>query len=430
MNDEAKCVFSQAYTEGSSWSAYESIDKVFVGGTQLLDDDSNPNGNNHFRGDFMFGCQTQESGLFVTQLADGIMGMSNHPMTYPQVMYDQGKLEHNMFSLCFRRELHVSKRGIVAGRITLGGIDTRADHAPMVYAKNVATNGWFTVFVKSIYIRHNGGQNAKADVGMDQKVQKLDVDVYEINSGKGVIIDSGTTDTYLHASIAKQFELAWDTATEGRWKFSNDRSIALDGDELLRLPTILIQMAAYGEFALPNEKLAGLSGEGVDPDSPQDVILAIPASHYMEYAAPTGGAGGVGQGKGTYTPRIYFTEKQGSVIGANAMQAHNVLFDREHGRIGFAESSCEYHEESLALPGEGGGVMSVDCSLGAPSLSVSCSESADLSRCKRMGTNPDTTFDGLEIWSRIVQAPGMPQGLTCEEVSIKQNEVSRIKRDG
>jgi hypothetical protein len=148
------------------------------------------------------------------------------PMLYPQVMmYDQGKLERNMFSLCFRRELHVSKRGIVAGRITLGGIDTRADHAPMVYAKNVATSGWFSVFVKSIYIRHNGGQYAKADVGMDQKVQKLDVDAHEMNSGKGVIIDSGTTDTYLHASIAKQFELAWDMATEGRWKFSNDRSM-------------------------------------------------------------------------------------------------------------------------------------------------------------------------------------------------------------
>jgi hypothetical protein len=38
---------------------------VFVGETQLLlDDDSNPNNSNthHFRGDFMFGCRTQESG--------------------------------------------------------------------------------------------------------------------------------------------------------------------------------------------------------------------------------------------------------------------------------------------------------------------------------------------------------------------------------
>jgi hypothetical protein len=182
----------------------------------------------------------------------------------------------------------------------------------------------------------------------------------------------------------------------------------------------LIQMAAYGEFALPNEKTSGLAGEEFDPNSPQDIILAIPASNYMEYAAPQAG---VVQGKGTYTPRIYFTEKQGSVIGANAMQGHNVLFDRENGRVGFAESSCEYQEVSKALSGEGG-VMSVDCRLGAPSLSVSCSESADLSRCRRIGSNSDTTLDGLEIWSRIVQSPGMPQGLTCEEVAAQQNEVS------
>jgi hypothetical protein len=266
--------------------------------------------------------------------------------------------------------------------------------------------------VKGIHIRHNGGQRAKAD-GPNQKSQKLNVDVYEMNSGKGVIIDSGTTDTYLHVSIAEQFELAWKLATEGRWKFSNDVPITLDEEELLRLPTILIQIAAYDEFALPLQKTT---------DS-RDIFLAIPASHYMEYAAPKGDVGDKEQRKGTYTPRIYFTESQGSVIGANAMQGHNVLFDRENGRVGFAESSCELQEESKVESGEGG-VMSVDCRLGAPSLSVSCSESADLARCKRLGTNPDTTLTGLEIWSRIVQAPGMLQGLTCEEVSIQQNEVS------
>ena len=94
--------------------------------------------NNAFKTDFLFGCQVKETGLFVTQLADGIMGMSAHPSTLPRAMYEQGKLEHNMFSMCFRRELHVSKQGIVAGMLTLGGRDSRKDFAPMVYASNVA----------------------------------------------------------------------------------------------------------------------------------------------------------------------------------------------------------------------------------------------------------------------------------------------------
>lgn len=405
-NDQ--CIFSQTYTEGSSWSAYESVDKVFIGGKELSSA-LNPI-NNSFKTDFLFGCQVKETGLFVTQLADGIMGMSAHPSTLPRAMYEQGKLEHNMFSMCFRRELHVSKQGIVAGMLTLGGIDTRVDFAPMVYAKNVATSGWFTVFVKNVYIREGGGQRATAD-GPHQKVEKIVADIYSMNSGKGVIIDSGTTDTYLHNSIAARFERVWERVTGGK-KYSNE-PVKMDAKDLLLLPTVLVQMAAYDDTSRPHQagKIPGLAGD-IDPDSPQDIILAIPATHYMEFSPS----------KGTYTPRIYFTETRGGVLGANAMQGHNVLFDWENKRVGFAESSCEYQEESKTVTDEG--VMSIDCRLGAPSLSVSCSDSADLSRCDR-GANPDTALNGLEIWTRIVQAPGTQQGLTCEEVSTEQNEVSQ-----
>ena len=91
--------------------------------------------------------------------------------------------------------------------------------------------------------------------------------------------------------------------------------------------------------------------------------------------------------------------------------------------MGFAESSCEFQEEHLAVTEEG--VMSVDCKLGAPSLSVSCSDSADLSRCEHGGANPDTALQGLEIWTRVVQAPGFLNGKTCEQVADAQNEVSQ-----
>lgn len=312
--------------------------------------------------------------------------------------------------MCFRRELHVSKQGIVAGMLTLGGMDTRVDFSPMLYARNVATSGWFTVFVKNVYVREKGGQRAKAD-GPHQRVQKINADIYQMNSGKGVIIDSGTTDTYLHESIARPFEKVWEKVTGGR-KYSNE-PVKMDEKDLLLLPTVLIQMAAYDAAPRPDldfHKLPGLVGD-LDPTSSQDILLAIPATHYMEYSPS----------KGTYTPRIYFTETKGGVIGANAMQGHNVLFDWENKRVGFAESSCEYQDEAKTVTEEG--VMSVHCRLGAPSLSVSCSDSADLSRCER-GANPDTALNGLEIWTRIVQAPGTPQGMTCEEVAMEQNEAN------
>merc|ERR1712078_663655 len=46
--------------------------------------------------------------------------------------------------------------------------------------------------------------------------------------------------------------------------------------------------------------------------------------------------------KGTYTSRFYPTERSGSVLGANAMMGHDVFFDMETKRVGWAESSCDY----------------------------------------------------------------------------------------
>jgi len=129
--------------------------------------------------------------------------------------------------------------------------------------------------------------------------------------------------------------------------------------------------------------------------------------------------------KETYTPRIYFTETTGGVIGANAMQGHNVIFDWERGRVGFAESTCEYIDESAGSDDEDGegGPASVDCRLGTPSLSVSCSDSADLSRCDVGGSAAQSMepLTGLEFWTRVVKSPGTPQGSSCEAVSLAEN---------
>ena len=53
----------------------------------------------------------------------------------------------------------------------------------------------------------------------------------QVNSGKGVIVDSGTTDTYFHRSLKAPFEEAFKTLS-GR--DHSNRAIKLSHDELVQ----------------------------------------------------------------------------------------------------------------------------------------------------------------------------------------------------
>ena len=403
-----KCIFSQSYTEGSSWRAYQVKDQFFCGGNQP-DSWHNPI-DRSYAIEFTFGCQTSETGLFITQLADGIMGMAANDATLTKRMYDAKKIEHKMFAMCFRRELHQSKEGVTAGVLTLGGVDTRLHTSPMVYARNTVNRGWFTVYIRSIYIRSNGGQNSKADTS-DQHITKLNINLSQINSGKGIIVDSGTTDTYFHRSLKGPFEQAF-KAISGR--SHSNRAIKLTKEELLALPTLLVQLDAFRDKIDPAlgspDSIPGLVGSEIDPERPADVLLAIPATHYMEYD-PKDDA---------YTSRLYFSEGSGGVLGANSMMGHDILFDWENGRVGFAESSCEYYAD-LAEVGEGGEVedeagVEADCILGVPSLSQECMDSVDTSVCRGDGT---TKVTGKEKWTMVVESPGTKEGISCEEIILR-----------
>lgn len=79
---------------------------------------------------------------------------------------------------------------------------------------------------------------------------------------------------------------------------------------------------------------------GSSPGSSMD--LEVFPSSYLEFHKDGGGSAG---GAGRYTPRIYLTEGSGAVLGANAINEHNVIFDPDGLRVGFARSSCRYDKK-------------------------------------------------------------------------------------
>ena len=281
------CVISQSYSEGSSWRAIKVVDKLWVGGLDRASVSSAP----AYSIDFLFGCQTSETGLFRTQLADGIMGMGIAADTVPSQLVAKGVTTSKVFALCFR---------IGGGIMTLGGVDPRIHTKPQIfYAKLAKSSGWYNVNVLDIFLVHRDTKERKS-LGQDKSVYQ---------SGKGSIVDSGTTDTYLPQSVASKFQSLFQELSGVVFTQANT---PLTQAQLDKMPNLV--------FVL--EDVEGKSFE-----------VSMPWNNYVD---------SVGGGK--YAFRIYLTENSGAVLGANFMSGYNVIFDVDGAKVGFSKSECKYED--------------------------------------------------------------------------------------
>jgi len=310
---------------------------------------------NKFSFELSFGCQYRITGLFRTQLADGIMGMELGEDSFWMQMYDANVIQSKMFALCFTKSSGEPKpSGSLAGAMTMGGSDIRLHKSKMVYAQNVDTEGWYTVYVKGIYLQRKqsdairGTDEEHDDLSKDgnrtlleSNTIKLDLDIDKVNR-EGVIIDSGTTDTYLPSFINQYFEDAFE---EIYGYTLYDTIHSFNPDEILfeDLPTIIVQLQrakaifdhdddAYDENHEYESKL--LVGE-LDETSTDDVIIEIPPNHYLSY----------NEKRKKLQSRIHIDDEDGfGLLGANAMFNYDILFDMDNSRIGFAKSDCNHAE--------------------------------------------------------------------------------------
>ena len=290
-----RCIISQKYTEGSSWTAYETEDLVWLGSADL---EESLEEYMKLAVPYAFGCQTAERGLFKKQYADGILGLAIHETSIVRTLYDAKSIHREAFSLCLTR---------TGGSFSVGGIST-PDRLleEMKFSPIARDHGWFALQVWEVRV---GG----ICVACGGKSPILNA----FHGGKGTILDSGTTDTYLPQAAAERFQEVW-TALTG-WQF-RQRKKRYSWQEFLLLPPISITF------------------EG-------NVTLTVEASSYMEGVPSTPDWPGTRE----LVNRVYLDEPEGAVLGANAMTGHEILFDTQGQRVGLAKADCDFKANGVTL---------------------------------------------------------------------------------
>jgi hypothetical protein len=358
------CLLEQKYSEGSSWSAYGLTDLVVVGG----EDAPSSAAVNATAVRVRFGCQSSITGLFRTQLANGIMGLSGTEGTLPSALRESGRTRDEIFGLCFRA---------TGGTMTMGGIDPSLfaaadkgapptlDGEEAVYsvfatapatvggalsfvrdspaapgavklahsvkwAKLARQDGWFTVKVLGVFLVNNRSARQPNATASATALRDTGATFQELNGGKGAILDSGTTDTFLPSSIARKFKQVFEDLTG--LPFSN--RIALTAQQRLLLPDIVVRLRGFS----PNDVAKRVSGAGKEKNPKSaayynrlshavDVVMTAP--DYLHHVKGS-----------SYELNVFLSEAEGLVLGANFMNRKYVIFDRRAKRVGFASSAC------------------------------------------------------------------------------------------
>ena len=268
-----ECTYSVSYAEGSRIAGHMMVDAVQV---------SSNSGRKAVQ--VGFGCQTLETGLFNSQVADGIVGFS-WGVGYGHTLFDNLVMSlqaPDVFSMCLSE---------ATGAMVMGGTVPDRD-----------------LGVPWVAIDGSSGYN---------------VAVYEFNvngvpSGgsptqyAGTIVDSGTTFTYLPPGPYAKARDRWRTVCP--WGNCKDREVK----------------GQYNDdycYRMSHEELRGFA--------PYEFVfqggakLPVPSTQYA-YEWKTG----------VWCMGVYNNERNGAVIGAATMRNHEVIFDRVRRRIAFVPSDC------------------------------------------------------------------------------------------
>ena len=317
----------------------------------------------------------------------GLIGMSAAPTSFLEILVQEEIIPNRKFGLCFdklsfgvvltdeQREtsgVDDDRMGRNDNVVSFGDVD-RSHHAtPLVFAQNSALKRKasensnegdktsYAVRLRKVYLRQGDIESAAwigdgpvpsiafigNDYGEDATVYALNqIDYDRVNGGEngslpGMTIDTGLSYTYLDKAIEQDFMSAFEKMSGRKFTYLG---MELTNEEVRTLPTVLLQLEADNaeQTGVDPATIPGLAAyKNLDTHHPYDVVLAIPPSHYMKYDPSTD----------RFSIKLFVSIDDPSGIsrlGSNVFQGHELLFDNDAGRIGFAEHNGCVGEDGM-----------------------------------------------------------------------------------
>jgi hypothetical protein len=278
---DPSCRFTQSYSEGSTYYGTYVRESVRF----------HPNKTGF---DAVIGCVSAETGLFITQDADGILGacptknypetVSSEPLTLLDAAISEGKVTRNIISLCLAKD-----GGFLGFGDSLDHLERRGATTKTVAVDSPFWENYYKIPLTAI------------------KIGSLTLSIDNLAH-----LDSGTTLTYfpvpVHAQILKEIKSAC-LAASGTCAI-NDLSNKCfqgqrgrpDADFYSSLPTILFTFA-------PNTTIEW---------APKDYLVKSESGHFC----------------------LLIESGDSVTLGASFMTSKHILLDRDAYRVSFTDADC------------------------------------------------------------------------------------------
>ncbi|CAK9094028.1 unnamed protein product [Durusdinium trenchii] len=227
------------------------------------------------------GCHQEETRLFYTQKANGIMGIrqpqEGQPTLLQQLMRDRDRINADIFTMC------IADSG---GRLTVGGLNESDHRGEVKYIKMRLSGGFFNVYLQAVSI----AGSAAAGFGT-------------------TIIDSGTTWTYFGSRPYRAIRKGIEDFCSAQKSCGIQRGNCWEASDLSGFPDLQMDF------------------DGVD-------VRWVPRAYLYRKAIGTRWCYSFqDDGPGAST-----------VLGASWMMHQDVIFDMARQRVGVVPADCPRHQ--------------------------------------------------------------------------------------